>query len=384
MMKKYDEVFARLDDLETKYIDFWKEISKIESPTLNKAGVDRVCNYIADKARERGWEVDVFPQEVAGNPICVTMNPNAEGLPICLSGHVDTVHPIGLFGEEVVTMDDTKMYGPGVTDCKGGVAAAFYAMEALQDIGFDRRPIKLIIQTDEEVSSRISNKETVKYMARMAEGCEAFLNLESYVKGYITTARKGISRYRVEVTGVAAHSSLCYDGKSAIREAAHKIIEIEKIQEKGGLTFSCGMIEGGTAENTVAEKCTFSVDVRFVDQQMMVDAEERLKHIVETSYIGGTTATLTLRSRRPAMELCDRNVELFRKLNAAFAEAGLPELKQRTSTGGSDAADMTCYGIPAIDSIGVEGGYIHSRREYGWLSSLKVSARYIAAAVCGM
>ena len=74
------------------------------------------------------------------------MNPDAKGKPVCLSGHMDTVHPVGSFGNPPVTFDDKNIYGPGVIDCKGGITASFMAMDALERCGFKRRPIKLILQ----------------------------------------------------------------------------------------------------------------------------------------------------------------------------------------------------------------------------------------------
>ena len=44
----------------------------------------------------------------------------------------------------------------------------------------------------------------------------------------------------------------------------------------------------------------------------------------------------------------------------------------------------TVFGIPCIDSLGVEGGGIHSIHEYGELASLGEAARRIAAVACGL
>ena len=43
--------------------------------------------------------------------------------------------------------------------------------------------------------------------------------------------------------GIAGHSSTCYEkSASAILEAAHKIIELEKMKENDGITCNCGVI----------------------------------------------------------------------------------------------------------------------------------------------
>jgi acetylornithine deacetylase/succinyl-diaminopimelate desuccinylase-like protein len=51
------------------------------------------------------------------------------------------------------------------------------------------------------------------------------------------------------------------------------------------------------------------------------------------------------------------------------------------SGGGSDAADVTDYGIPCIDSIGVESNGIHTPKERASISSLKDSAKRLAVII---
>lgn len=374
------ELFQRIDGLEEEYLDFLVDICRIESPSEHKPGVDAVAEYFVEKARARGWKTEVLEQPVSGNAVCITMNPDVQAQSVVFSGHMDTVHPVGFFGETPVTTDDEKMYGPGVADCKGGLAAAFCAMAALEDLGFRARPVKLILQSDEEVGSRFSNKETVRFMAEKAKDCVAFLNCEPHTPGKATIARKGICRYEFEVTGKAAHGSHCYNGVSAIREAAYKIIALEALKDRSGVTCNCGLIQGGTAVNTVPDRCVFSVDVRFLNRQQEQEAEAFMQQIAQKAFVEGSSCKLTRLSRRCTMERTERNEALLEKLNAIYAQEGLTQLTGVQSNGGSDAADMTGYGIPCLDSFGIHGGPIHSRDEWAYLHGLSLSAKYLASA----
>ena len=47
-----------------------------------------------------------------------------------------------------------------------------------------------------------------------------------------------------------------------------------------------------------------------------------------------------------------------------------------------DAADVTAYGIPCIDSMGGKGEYAHSMAEEACLDSLAESAKRISAIIC--
>ena len=90
-----DKLFNEIENLEQDYINFLIDVCNIESPTEDKEGVDAVGKYFIDKANEKGWEVEVFPQPVSGDCVTITLNPNAKGKPVCISGHLDTVHPVG-------------------------------------------------------------------------------------------------------------------------------------------------------------------------------------------------------------------------------------------------------------------------------------------------
>ena len=374
----YKEVAACIDSHAEEALDFLIRICDIDSPTEYKAGVDAVGTCFLEHAEKEGWRIDVHHEPISGNAICITMNGDAPLPPVCLSGHMDTVHPIGLIKTHV---EGDRLYGAGATDCKGGIAAALFAMKALKECGYTKRPVKLILQSDEESSSRHSEKRTVAFMAEMAKGCVAFLNAEGYRKGMLTTERKGIARYTFHVKGASVHASKCYDGASAILEAAHKIIRIERLRDPDGITASCGIINGGTATNTVPDTCDFTVDFRYKTSAQLEEIRAFAKEVAAHSTVAGTSCELTLDSLRIHMEKCEANEALFARICEIFAECGIDPVTPYFSTGGSDAADMTAHGITAIDSIGTSGDGIHSPGEYTLIPSIAYSAKMMAAIV---
>lgn len=377
-----EKVFTQIDALYDSYIKVWEDVCNIESPSQYKEGVDAVSRYFADLANERGWLVEILEQPVSGNVVCITMNPDAKGAPISLSGHIDTVHPVGSFGTPAVKIDEEKIYGPGVVDCKGGVVAGFLAMDALHKCGFNARPIRMLLQSDEEVSSMPSGKSTIGYICEKAKGSVAFLNLEghTHLGNQVCVQRKGIITFAFEVKGVEAHASNCAtQGANAILEAAHKIIELEKLKDKDGLTCNCGVISGGSAVNTVPGSCEFKANVRFATHEQLDWVKEYAQKIADTVYVNGCSTKMTVSSYRVAMERVERNMELVDKMNRVFRANGLSELTPAKRKGGSDAADVTAMGIPCVDSIGAGGGGIHTPSEYAYLISLSESAKRIAA-----
>lgn len=379
---KCEKLFQMIDELNESYIDIWEDVCNIESQTADKAGVDEVGRYLIRLAEKHGWEVEVVPMERAGDAVCITMNPDAKGTPVSLSGHLDTVHPKGLFGYPPVKRDAEKIYGPGVADCKGGVVAGFLAMDALERIGFKDRPVQMLLQTDEEVSSRLSDRKTINYICEKAKGSVCFLNLETALEGKLCVQRKGIISYRFDVEGQEAHSSACATmGANAIIEAAHKMLELDQIKDAAGLTCNCALIEGGKVLNTVPAHCTFSINVRFADSEQLAWIENHVKEVAARVYVPGTHTTVSRIGMRIAMEYAERNYQLLDTMNRIFEENGLTALKAYKGKGGSDAADVTASGTPCVDSIGVKGGYVHSPGEYAWLTSLAESAKRVGAVV---
>lgn len=377
------EIIAELNESESKYIKAWEEFCNIESPSKSKEGVDKAGTYIADMAKDLGFDVEIFEQPVSGNVVCITMNSDINQKPVALSGHMDTVHPVGSYGTPAVKTDSKKIYGPGVTDCKGGIIASLYAMEALSKCGYKNRPIMLLLQSDEEVGSSLSNKATINYICEKSKDAVAFLNMEGTRIPHICIERKGIVNFKFEIEGKEAHSSKCAtEGKNAILEAAYKLIEIEKIKDAQGITCCTSIINGGTTFNTVPGACEFNVNVRFATNAQYEEIKQKMQEIADKSFIGDTKCTLSQNTFRTSMEICDRNLALYNKVNEIFEKWELPQLPLEKHPGGSDAADVTAFGIPCIDALGTSGGGIHSPDEYGILSSLKDAAKRVVAIVC--
>lgn len=382
-MMKCKELLAKIDELNERYLGIFEDVCNIESPTDSKEGVDAVGRYFIREAERLGLEIEVLKQSVSGDVVCITLNPTAEKEPICLSGHIDTVHPIGSFGTPAVRFDEEKIYGPGVCDCKGGVVAALMCMEALCKVGYKKRPVRLLLQTDEEKGSNPSGKATINYICDKAEGSAAFLNLEGFTDGEACLVRKGIATFTFTVHGKEAHSSACHKlGANAILEAAHKIIELEKVKDGDGLTCCCSIINGGTVPNTVPGLCEFKANVRFATFEQLDEMRAFVKEVAERVYVEGCTTEVTggVNVRVPMIP-CERNTSLFNKMNKIYSKCGLPQLRAGKRTGGSDAADVTARGIPCVDNLGTEGGKIHSPSEFAYIRSLAESAKRLASVI---
>ncbi len=382
------QIFDTIDRLNDRYVDVWEDVLNLESPSNDKERVDAVSAYFIDIAEKMGWKIERIPFERFGDVVVITMNHDSKKAPVSISGHIDTVHPVGLFGSPAARREGDILYGPGAMDCKGGVVAGFLAMHALSECGYTDRPVMMLLQSNEEIGSGINNKGPIGAICERAKDSVAFLNLEGHEEFFAGKAcleRKGIAGFLFRITGISTHASYCArEGASAITEAAHKIIELEKIKEDGGITFNCGVIKGGSVRNTVPGECEFQLDVRYSKMDEFERAKEIIQRVADTVYVEGCKCEVKMTNARAAMEKCDRNLNLLSIANAAFEENGLSTLEVGKRTGGSDAADVTEFGIPCIDSLGAGGERAHSKEEFGVISSLSESAKRLTAIITAL
>ena len=383
MKKEIQKAFEQVDILSKEYLNFLKELCLINSKTEDKADVDKVLETVLEHEKDKGYILVRRPMEKAGDVASLTLQ-NGEDLPtVSLSAHMDTVFPKGTFKEPMVTEDQKMFYGPGVADDKCGVALGFLVLEALKNIGFKGANVKMILQSDEEVGSNLSDKKTLDFMCEEAKGSIAFFNLESSRSNILTIARYGILNATVEVTGRAAHAATKIKSNiiSAIEEAARKIIEIEGYKGTENLSFMVGKIEGGTAENTIPENCRFTIDCRFKTKEDLQKAQEIIGKIVDTSYIEGTSSKVEFSINHMPFEENEKTNHLFDVMNKVNKEYFGKEHVKSFSGGGADSAYPSAMGIPTICSAGVTGGEMHTTREYMEKASMAKSAKRLIATI---
>ena len=305
------EFITALDCYYQEVYEFYREIVSISSQSADKAGVDRVGEKIAEFLGQRGFCVEKCMNPEAGNGVLVSFNQDTGGKRVVLLAHMDTVHKKGTFAEPLFREEGDKVYGPGVLDCKGGIAVGLLTMLALRDSGY-RAPVKFILAPDEEISLTKSGQKGIDFIKENVQDADYVMVLESGTRDKLVTGRKGVVRYEISVHGKAAHAGCAYDkGISAIKEACSKILALEQNSDSNGITYNCGMIMGGVMPNSVPEFCKFVVDVRFFNQRQQKEAIETVERIVATSFLEGTRSEMKLLSKREAMEETAGKAEEF-------------------------------------------------------------------------
>ena len=138
---------------------------------------------------------------------------------ILLSGHLDTVWPLGTFARWPFRREDKVATGPGVFDMKAGVVQLLFSLAALDDLD----GVCVLLTTDEEIGAPTSGA----LIDETAAGMTAALVLEPSAHGALKTERKGISVFRITVSGRAAHAGLEPEsGANAAVELAHQLLAV--------------------------------------------------------------------------------------------------------------------------------------------------------------
>lgn len=374
MQKVFDIIAANTQ----RYIDFLCKICSYEARAYDKETIDFMVDYIAAFAQNEGFAVTRKPMEKCGDFLTVEINPGADkgGL---FQAHMDTVHDKGSFGDPAVRVYEDRITGPGVIDCKGGIAVALLCMKALLENGYNKH-VRLILTSDEEISNVLGGKEEIQFIQDSAKGFPCAINCETAEGNEVVLGRKGIVKYRLHIKGVGGHSGKKYfEAKNAILEASHKIIALHGESQPGGTTYSCNVINAGSAPNSIPDSCTITVDIRALTPDAIQVVLDTVERIANTSYIGGTTCQAELLSIRPPMVRTPETQALFDNILAVCHKYDLGELTPMETGGGSDSCYTQAAGVTSICGFGASGKYQHTNREYMDIPSVPLRAKILAA-----
>ncbi len=373
------------EERQRRMLEQLRELVSIESPSEDKAAVDRAGGLIAGWFEELGAKIRLHRQKKFGDLLEVRFGAMARGAggrekPILLLGHLDTVWPMGTLAKMPFRIAKGKAFGPGVYDMKAGVVMALHAVAMLRERQAQRTPVVVLLVSDEEIGSPVSRAVTEK----IARECSAVFVLEPAQgpQGAYKTARKGVGNYSVHVRGVAAHSGVDFEkGHSAVLELARQIEKISRFTDlKTGLTVNPGTICGGTRTNVIAAEAQAEVDVRIARMRDAARVEKLFRGLRATDR--ACTLTITGGMNRPPMERSRGTVALFQRAKG-FAHAMGFALEEASTGGGSDGNFTAALGIPTLDGMGAVGEGAHAKHESIVLGELAKRTALLAAMIAG-
>jgi len=289
-------------ELMTKLISF-----PTVSRDTNIPLIDWVAEYLSSHGIESHRYIDPDQPKHA---LFAHVGPWEEGA-VVLSGHTDVV-PIDDQPWDTdpftVVEKDGKYFGRGTCDMKGFDALALWALVEAKYADI-KRPLQIAFSFDEEVGCTGAPPMIEAMQPVLPKGDIVLVGEPSSMQA--VTGHKGGNGFVTEVVGHEVHSSIMHTGVNAImagakliewandmntENMARKPDEIAALFDPPFTTVHVGMIEGGTAQNITAKRCTFDMGFRVVPGEDMVkwgaaylkkaaEVERQMQAVVPETYI---------------------------------------------------------------------------------------------------
>ena len=264
----------------------------IDTRDLAARGIRELARLVAFDTTSRGSNLELIAQVeglLAGLGVASRRVANADGSKanllasigpeveggVVLSGHTDVVPVDGqAWTTDPFTLDrrDGRLYGRGTCDMKGFIALALAAAPAFAAARL-QRPVHLAFSYDEEIGCLGAPDLIAEIGASVPRPAAIIIGEPTNMEA--VSGHKGVTSYRVKVSGHEAHSSLTHLGVSAnmaaVRLMASLVALAERLEREGdpaspflpkGATLTIGVINGGTALNILARSCVFGFDLR--------------------------------------------------------------------------------------------------------------------------
>ena len=346
-----------------------------ESPTFDAAAVNRMMDLASRELVIAGARIERVAGRMGfGDCVRATFPHRKANEPgILVMGHLDTVHPIGTLKDLPFRREGNKAWGPGIQDMKGGNYLSLEAIRQLARAGIQTNlPVTVLFTSDEEVGSP-STRDLIE--AEAARHRYVLVPEPARPDGGVVTGRYAIARFNLESTGRPSHAGArLAEGRSAIKEMARKLIEIEDMTTED-CTFSVGVIQGGQWVNCVTTTCrgeALSMAERQDDLDRGVERMLALRapgNDVQFKVTRGVT--------RPVWEPDGRTMALYDHARGLARSLGY-DISSQSSGGGSDGNFTGAMGIATLDGLGVAGANAHTLDEHIMVDSLAYRGKLMA------
>ena len=343
----------------------------IETPSHLGQEVNKLVDRVESQMESLGAAIERTPGQDDFGDILIARTqwghpPDRAG--ILVLSHLDTVHPLGT-GQTTLRWrrDKDHVQGPGIYDMKAGAYIAYYAYQHLVRSGRrSRLPVTFFYVPEEEVGSPTSR---AAIEAEAQKHKYVLVTEPAREGGKCVTGRKGAGRFTVTAHGRQAHSGVRpQDGRSAIREMARQILDIEALTDHDlGVTTNVGLINGGTGVNVVPGECVAEVDLRVPTPELASEYSDKILGLA--AYDTDVSLVVEGGMNRPPYKKDAGIAALYEHARALAAEIGF-ELEDMATGGGSDGNFTAALGIPTLDGLGADGHGPHTLDETIYFSSL--------------
>lgn len=291
---------------------------------------------------------------------------------VLLAAHIDTV-----FVRETplsITVDGTRMAGPGIGDNSVGVAAVLGVPGVLRAAGED--PLVDVLLTGNVGEEGLGNLRGIRAVMDANPRIGAVVAVEGHNLGRVTHVAVGSRRLRITATGPGGHSWGDFGRPSALHALARLVAELDAVPLPWTpkTTLNVGTIEGGISVNSIAPTASCLVDLRSVDASSLTRLADKVDRTVQGAERNGITFAIETLGERPAGEV-PANSPVVRVATSILAALGVEAAFDASST---DANVALARGVPAVCVGLTNGGNVHREDEYIETGPLAVGLAQLA------
>ncbi len=375
-------------------------VVNVDSATEDLAGVREVGAWVRRELDALGfatrWVELPEPMHRAGHLVAERTGP-APGSRVLLLGHLDTVveGPAHRFRR-----DGAVVRGAGTVDMKGGDVVILYALKALDAAGLLGAGTVRVVLTGDEESPGLPVDVSRRDLVEAARQSDVALCFEADVGGKVTVARRGVTDWTLEVTGVQGHSAGVLQeevGAGAAYEAARILDGFRRaFQGQRSITVNPALVVGGTQvthdpatssgtasgkTNVVARSAVVSGDLRFLTPAEEARARRRMEAIAARS-LPRTSARLTFHALFPSMPPTSGNLAVLSVVDGVTRALGRgPSVALDPLERGAGDFSFVASAVSGVDGLGVAGEGAHGPGERMDVASLVPSTQRAAVAI---
>jgi len=354
-------------------VQLTKELVRMN--TINPPGREEPCaRYLGVLLEAAGFQVRYHSFGDGRVSLIATIGSGGPKLPLCFTGHIDTV-PLGAAPWRMDPFagdtDAGLLYGRGTSDMKCGVATFTIAALGIAKHLASTCGVSLVITAGEETGC-----EGAFHLYRDGVlGMAGALVVAEPTSNYPFVGHKGALWLRARTRGVTAHGSTPEKGVNAVYRAAHAVSRLERFRFAnpphalmGQATLNVGTFHGGLNINSVPDQAEIGVDIRTVptvDHRELISLlAVQLGSEVELETLMDLEAVYT-EPRNPWIQ------SVFDVMTPILGEAPAP----RVATYFTDAAALNqAYGYPPTVILGPgEPQMAHQTDEYCVLERVEKS-----------
>ncbi|WP_310481872.1 glutamate carboxypeptidase [Chamaesiphon sp. VAR_48_metabat_403] len=357
-------VYERSQQSQINFLAPLKTLVNIDSGTGDLQGLTKVENIVIDRLKSIGADVKTIDAKPsAGRNVIATIKGTGKGK-ILLLAHTDTVFKQGGALASPFKIANGRAYGLGIMDDKGIILLGIEALRILKDVNFKNfGTITFLINPDEEKGS-LGSRELIKATAKKHD---VALVLEfGSPQDKVTSWRKGIGYYGIEVKGRKAHAGAEPEkGCNALLEAAHQTLQMSKLGDpKKQTTVNFTVLNtGDNTPNTIPDFAKVQADVRVLEAQEYTRLERDFTQFSQQKLLPCTQIKVIAEKGRPPFPANPQTDALVKKAQAIYQTIGL-KLGVEGSGGGTDGNYAAAVGTTTLDALGLVGGGAHTKDEY--------------------